>query len=458
MTTLARPTVSDSRRRLHDTLVSRVDIARKVAAVTSLDRPALDACVAEALAATVQHAYRNSPFYAGFVPAGVAAAAAQGRAHAFEAIPFTTREHLAAAYPLGMLAVPRRDVIRFDESSGTGNGRPIAAFFTMADWLENNLTVATLLAAVLDERDVAAIAVPYELAGVGQDLDRAIEVLGCTIVPLGAASPACTPDRMVEALLRSGATTLVCSGTRALFLGEIARRRGIDPRRDLAVSKILMAGEGASPAKKRRLAEQWNAVAYSMFGMTETNTLALFCPERELHLVETRTFFEVVDPASGERLPDGAVGELAVTTLASRAMPLLRYRTGDVCQIEAAPCGCGSVFRRLRHRGRIGDRIRVGDRWTSQLEIEDIVLGAMTTAPYYFAFDVAGDALEIALPPSCLYDDATRASIVGGVRDRLGTDVTFCRLDTDRFETALRTSAKPTMRTFSAYRGREDRR
>jgi phenylacetate-CoA ligase len=453
MTTLARPAGHDSRSRLHDTLVSRVEVARKVTAVTSLDREALDGWVAEALAATVEHACSNSPFYADVVPVNVARAAGQGRPHAFEAIPFTTREHLSAAYPLGMLAVPRREVIRFDESSGTGNGRPIAAFFTMADWLENNLTVATLLAAVLDERDVAAIAVPYELAGVGQDLDRAIEIRGCTIVPLGAASPSCTPDRMVDALLHSGATTLVCSGTRALYLGEIARRRSLDPRTDLAVSKILMAGEGASPAKMRRLADQWDAVAYSMFGMTETNTLAMFCKERELHLVETRTFFEIVDPVTSERLPDGSIGELAVTTLASRAMPLLRYRTGDVCQIEAAPCGCGSPLRRLRHRGRIGDRIPVGDRWTSQMEIEDIVLGAMSTPPYYFAFDVDGDALEIALPSSSFDDEATRTAIAAGAGGRLGASARFCRLDVDRFETALRTSAKPTMRNFSAYRG-----
>ncbi|GAA1421008.1 phenylacetate--CoA ligase [Streptomyces thermospinosisporus] len=457
MTTLARSAGPGLRTRLHDTLAARLDIARKVAAVTSLDRQGLDAWTAQALAGTVAHACRNSPFYAHHVPAGVVRAVAQGREQAFEDIPFTTREHLAAAYPLGMLAVPRREVIRFDESSGTGNGRSIAAFFTMADWLENNLTVARLLSCVLDERDVAAIAVPYELAGVGQDLDRAIEILGCAIVPLGAASPSCTPERMTDALLRAGATTLVCSGTRALYLGEIARRRGIDPRRDLAVSKILMAGEGASPAKKRRLADQWDATAYSMFGMTETNTLAMFCPERALHLVETRTFFEVVDPASGERLPDGQVGELAVTTLASRAMPLLRYRTGDVCRIDATPCVCGSPLRRLQHRGRIGDRIPLGERWTSQLEIEDIVLGALTRPPYYFAFDIDGDALLVALPPSSA-DTATRDSIAAGVRDRLGADTRFRLLDTDRFETALRTSAKPTMRTFSAYGGGGDRR
>ncbi|MFD7449601.1 phenylacetate--CoA ligase family protein [Kitasatospora sp. NPDC059827] len=453
MTTATTTAGHASTGRLRDRVAARIAIARRVAEVSALDRPGLDDWARQALARAVRHACANSPFYAAHVPGEVAEAAAAGRPGAFRRLPFTTREHLKAGYPLGLLAVPKREVIRFDESSGTGDGRSIGAFFTVEDWLENNLTVAGLLAAVVDARDVVAVAVPYELAGVGQDLDRAFEILGCTIVPLGAASPGCPPERMVRALRNAGATTLVCSGTRALFLGETARRAGLDPRRDLAVSRILMAGEGSSPAKKQRLHDLWGATAYSMFGMTETNTLAMFCALGDLHLVETRSYFEVVDPASGAPLPDGSVGELAVTTLASRAMPLLRYRTGDTCLIEAAPCACGSPLRRLRHRGRMGDRIRVGTRWTSQLEVEDIVLGAMTTAPYYFAFDVDGDALEIALPPSS-GDDATRALIADRARERLGAPTRFRALDVARFEQALRTSAKPTMRNFTAPHGR----
>lgn len=441
-----------SRDRLRDAVGTRLRIAREVAAVTALDRTALDAWTEEALAATVAHACAHSPFYAGHVPAHLAKAAAEGGTDAFTALPFTTRAHLAAAYPLGMLAVPLRDVIRFDESSGTGDGNSVGAFFTVEDWLENNLTVAAHLSTVLDERDVVAIAVPYELAGVGQDLDRALEALGCAVVPLGAASPACGPERMVRALHRSGATALVCSGTRALYLGEIARRCGLDPRDDLAVTTLLMAGEGASPAKKARLGEQWGAVAHSMFGMTETNTLAMFCPRGESHLVETRTFFEIVDPATGERLPDGDIGELTVTTLASRAMPLLRYRTGDTCRIEAAPCPCGSPLRRLRHRGRIGDRLRIGDRWASQLVIEDIVLGAMARPPYFFTFQVTGDVLEVSLPPTNADDPAVRAALTAAVRDRLGARTGIAHLALGPFEQALRTSAKPTMRNFTGDR------
>ncbi|MFJ7769625.1 phenylacetate--CoA ligase family protein [Streptomyces sp. NPDC097107] len=433
--------------RLHEALTARRGLARRVARVAALDRTGLDAWAAYALTRTVAHAHRNSPFYADRIPASLVEALATDPG-ALRAVPFTTRGDLAAAYPLGLLAVPLRDVTRFDESSGTGDGSSIAAFFSAEDWVENNLTVARLLSAVLGPDDVVAVAVPYELAGVGQDLDRALELLGCTIVPLGAASPDCPPERMVGALARSGATALICSGTRALLLGETARRGGLDPARDLRVRHVLTAGEGASPAKKALLARQWDAAVHSMFGMTETNTLAMFCARQDLHLVETRTWFEIVDPATGEPLPDGSSGELAVTTLASRAMPLVRYRTGDTCLIEAEPCPCGSPLRRLRHRGRLGDRIAVGHGSASQLEIEDVVLGALTRPPYYFAFDVEDTALHVALPPDSAADDRVRDAIAEGARRRFGAGTRFGVLDVPAFEHALRTSAKPTMRTF----------
>lgn len=427
----------------------RLALAREVATITSLGRHELDAWIADALRETVQHACANSPFYRTRVSEHLARAASRGEPGAFQSLPFTTRGALSGAYPMGMLAVPSSEVIRFDESSGTSTGQPIAAAFTLEDWLVNNLTVAALLSHVVGQEPVA-IAVPYELAGVGQDLDRAFEILGCTVVPLGAASPNCPPERMVHALHESQATTLVCSGTRALYLGEIARRNGIDPNRNLAVNKILMAGEGASPAKKQRLRDMWGATPYSMFGMTETNTLALFCAQEQLHLVETRTFFEVVDPVSGDRLPDGEIGELTVTTLASRAMPLLRYRTGDTCQIVDSPCECGSPLRRLRHRGRLGDRIQIGTGGASQLEIEDIVLDNLRDSPYYFSFAVRDGELEIALPPRPARDPYVTHSIADAVQRRIGALARFRELDIDQFEAALRTSIKPTMRTFSA--------
>jgi phenylacetate-CoA ligase len=442
---------SNTKTRLRALLDERTAVARQVSAVMTLDRPSLETWMARALRETVRHACANSPFYADMIPQNLAGAVAADRDGAFEALPFTTRAMLTEAYPLGLLAVPFRDVIRVDESSGTSTGQSIAAYFTLEDWVTNNWIVASMLAPAVKE-EVVAIAVPYELAGIGQDLDRAFELLGCAVVPLGAGSPQCSPERMVRALQKSGATTLVCSGTRAINLGEIARRSGIDPRNDLAVNKILMAGEGSSPAKVRRLEDLWGATSYSMFGMTETNTLAMFCMSQELHLVETRTFFEVIDPESGVRVADGATGELALTTLASRAMPLVRYRTGDMCQIESDPCSCGSPLRRLRHRGRMGDRIPLGQGWASQLEIEDVVLGAMTESPYYFTFDVDDEGLEIALPPSSLDSSAVTTAMSEAVRRRLNVSVRFVGLDVEAFESTMRASAKPTMQNFRAHK------
>lgn len=432
---------------LQAALGRRRAVAASVGEVTSLDRAGLDHWSADARSKAVRHALANSPFYRNLVPKELAAAAAAGEPGAFEALPFTTRQALWDAYPLGLLAVPFDQVIRVDESSGTSTGQSVAAYFTLDDWLFNNWIVASLLAPVVG-REPVAIAVPYELAGVGQDLDRAFEILGSAVVPLGAASPACSPERMVRALHQSKATTLVCSGTRAIYLGEVARRLGIDPRTDLAVDKILMAGEGASPAKVRKLDELWGARAYAMFGMTETNTLAMFCVEQELHLVEARISAEIIDPQSDTILPDGAIGELAVTTLAGRAMPLLRYRTGDLCQIEPTPCRCGLPTRRLRHHGRISERVHIGGKAVSQLEIEDVVLGAMPESPYYFAFDVDGNDIDVSLPPKCLADPQITGSIADAMRTRIGATALFRELDVSGFEASLRASAKPTMRNF----------
>src|SRR5262249_26317436 len=156
--------------------------------------------------------------------------------------------------------------------------------------------------------------------------------------------------------------------TRALYLAEVGRRLGWDPKHDLSVDKLLFAGEGASPAKRRKLSELWGAKVYGMYGMTETNTLGMFCPLGELHLVENRNWFEVIDPETGRAVPDGQPGELVVTSLNTEAMPLVRYRTGDMCRIGDQPTRCGSPFRTLHHLGRATDRLLIDHVAISQLE------------------------------------------------------------------------------------------
>jgi len=425
----------------------RAAVATDVEGVLRLDRDALRAWRERALVESVTHAVQGSPFYGRRLADAARALTEHGDVAALSRLPFTTRRDLHDGYPFDFLAVPRGDVARFGESSGTSTGTSIAAYFTARDWLTNNCTVAHFLEQVLTADDVAAVAVPYELAGVGQDLDRSLELVGCTVVALGALTQFCPPERMVDLLRETGVTTLVCSGTRALYLAQVARARGLDPRRDLKVSKVLFAGEGASPAKRQKLHQVWGARSHAMYGMTETNTLGMFCRHDALHLIENRSWFEAVHPETGQPVEPGEVGELVVTSLRAEAMPLVRYRTGDLCRIDDAPCPCGSALRTLRHHGRLTDRVLVNQTPISQLQLEDVIMSHLDEAPFYFAFKARDAELLVGLTANNMTDrvrDAIRADLDGRYR----IPASFTLMSEEVFEQSIRSAVKPTMKSF----------
>lgn len=439
--------LDDTAARLAAALDWRAAVAVEAERVLRLDRSELIAWRERALIESVGHACSSSPFYRQRIGAAAAELTVRGNLAALRELPFTTREDLYRGYPFEFLATPRRNVIRFGESSGTTTGTSVAAYFTARDWITNNCTVAHFLGQVLAAADVVAVAVPYELAGVGQDLDRSLELVGCTVVALGALTRFCPPDRVVEILRGAGVTALICSGTRALYLAQVASHRGWDPRRELTVSKLLFAGEGASPAKRRKLTQLWGAETYAMYGMTETNTLGMFCQRNALHLIENRSWFEVVNPETGDRVPDGEAGELVVTSLQSEAMPLVRYRTGDLCRIEDQVCGCGSAFRTMRHLGRLTDRVLVKHTPVSQLQLEDVIMSHLDAAPYYFCFKARNDDLMIGLTANNM-TDRVRKAIEADLHDRYGIPTTFTVMAEETFENSIRSAVKPTMKSY----------
>ncbi|NHZ64130.1 phenylacetate--CoA ligase family protein [Massilia genomosp. 1] len=440
-------TPADGAARILDTLRMRERIAAQVDALFTMQSAPFRQWQGEALHAAVAHAAEASPFYRSHLANSAPAFLRSGQVKDFTALPFTTRQHLHDAYPFGMLAVSQDALVRFGESSGTSSGSSIAAFFTAEDWFTNNCTVAHMLQQVLTPHDVVAVAVPYELAGVGQDLDRALELIGCTVVALGASPQFCPPERMVRILRDAGVTALICSGTRALHLSEVAQQLGIDPRRDLKVSKLLCAGEGSSPAKQVILRETWGAETFAMFGMTETNTLGMFCSANQLHLIENRSYFELVDPASGAPCAPGVAGELVVTTLSSRALPLIRYRTGDLVHIEQAPCSCGSPFHTMRHMGRVADHIVVQGRSMSMLALEQDVLSELASAPYHFGVKVVDEKLHIGLTENN-YGEEVRARVAARFAAQHGLEVNFLLMDKDKVDQAVRNAVKPTMQSI----------
>lgn len=350
--------------------------------IDSFERPALDAWLLERLQEQLVHAYENSPFYR-------ARRRSWGLPRRLEGLdflarfPFTTKEELRDAYPFGLLAVPRSELIRYGESTGT-TGRPTSSFITYEDWIRGNVWVEKAFRHRFSVEDVAFIAIPYELTFASYDIDRALEQVGVAVVAVGTLNQICPFPRLVEMMRDVHPTCLVCTPSRALRLFDMLRERGHDPLQ-VGLRKLLYVGETASPSRLRKLAELWQVELVTAYGSTETNSLALPCSQGKSHLVEGRYLFEVIDPEVGTSLGPGRLGELVLTSLGTQAMPLIRYRTGDLVLIEEEPCACGSPRRVLQHHGRVGEALALGERTLHKLHLEEVVLSAPGTGVYYVA-------------------------------------------------------------------------
>jgi phenylacetate-CoA ligase len=297
--------------------------------------------------------------------------------------PFTTKDDLRDQYPFGLLAASRRELVRYGESTGT-SGRPTSSFFTYEDWIRGNVWVEAALRHYFSPDDMVFIAIPYELTFASYDIDRALEQQGCTVVPVGTLNQICPFSRLIEMMRELHPTGLVCTPTRALRLFDMLVEDGHDPLQ-IGLQKLLYVGETCSPSKLRKIAETWKIKLVTAYGSTETNSLALPCCYGKSHLSEGRYFFEVIDDVSGTPLPAGQMGELVLTSLCSQAMPLIRYRTGDLVAIEERPCACGSPRRILQHHGRIGEAVEVGGAIIQKLTLEETILATPGTGTYYAA-------------------------------------------------------------------------
>ncbi|NJP67420.1 phenylacetate--CoA ligase family protein [Streptomyces spiramenti] len=327
----------------------------------------------------VAHARRNSPFYRHHLAGLPADTGGEDPA----LLPFTTKDDLRRGYPLELLAVPPSDVARYGESTGT-TGSPTSSAITYQDWVRGNVSTERSLAHRFGPGDLVFVAIPYELSFAAYDLDRALETVGAAVVGTGILSAVCPVERTARMIATLRPAGIVCSPTRALRLHDLLREAGHDPAA-LGVRTVLYVGETCSPAKLAKIARLWQADLVPAYGTTETNSLALSCERGRAHLTEDRHLFEVLDPATGAPLRPGATGELVLSTLVAQAMPLLRYRTGDLVSRDPDPCPCGSVRATVRHHGRVGDRLLVAGRSLDRLDLEEAVLSVPGTGLYYAA-------------------------------------------------------------------------
>jgi phenylacetate-CoA ligase len=311
----------------------------------------------EGLRWTVRHAYENSAFYrrrlgeAGVAPGDVKTLAD------LALLPFTTPEDIKENYPLGMVAVPQREIVRVHASSGTTGKKKVVPYTRrdIADWAEMFSRCFKL--AGLTPEDRIQVMVGYGLWTAGAGFQAAIEKFGAMAVPVGPGQT----DLQLELMEDLQVTAFCSTSSYALYLGEEVERRGIRPR--LKLKTGIIGSERWSDRMRRRIEELLGVETFDIPGMTELYGpgTGLDCRAHEgIHYWSDYFIYEVVDPVTGENLPPGEVGELVVTTLRKEAMPLIRYRTRDLTRLLPERCPCGrSYFRTDRFLGRTDDMVKV---------------------------------------------------------------------------------------------------
>ncbi len=297
-------------------------------------------------------------------------------------LPFTVKTDLRDTYPFGMFASPMSDVVRLHVSSGT-TGKPIVVAYTKEDldvW--TNVMSRTFAACGLTDTDILQNAYGYGLFTGGLGAHYGAEALGATVIPISGGNT----DRQIMILRDFGVTAISCTPSYFIHLIDRAAELGVSIR-DLPLRIGVFGAEPWTDSMRRHIENEAGIHAYDIYGLSEIigPGVATECPcHTGLHVFEDHFYPEVIDPDTGEPVPEGAEGELVLTTLSKIAMPMIRYRTRDITALQTEPCPCGRTLRRIRRIGRRSDDmfiIRGINVFPSQ--IETALLAVEGTLPHY---------------------------------------------------------------------------
>ncbi|MCX7988052.1 MAG: phenylacetate--CoA ligase [Thermodesulfovibrio sp.] len=331
---------------------------------------------------TVKRAYEKVPYYkrkfdeVGITPDDIK------RLDDLRKIPFTSKADLREVYPFGMFASPLREIVEIHMSSGT-TGKPVVAGYTMNDieiWGEVMARCLTMAGATKD--DIVQVAYGYGLFTGGFGVHYGARKIGCMIVPASAGNT----RRQIEIMRDFGTTILTCTPSYALYMAEVAQEMGIEPT-NLKLKAGCFGAEMWTEAMRSEIEKRFGLNAYNIYGLTEIigPGVAHECVEKNgLHIFEDHFIAEIIDPETGDHLPDGKRGELVLTTITREGMPMLRFRTRDITSLIREKCSCGRTFVRIeRIRGRTDDMIKVRGVMLFPYQIEKAILEVQGVEPHY---------------------------------------------------------------------------
>lgn len=351
--------------------------------VEQIERKKLKELQLEKLKRNVKYVYENVPFYRKKMDELKITPEDIKSLEDIKKLPFTKKSDLRDNYPFGLFATPLSKVVRIHASSGT-TGKSTVVGYTRKD-LENWAEMVARLASAagVTENDIAQIAFGYGLFTGGFGLHYGLEKIGATIVPASSGNT----KRQVQLMQDFGATVLVCTPSYALHIADVVNEMGLSPEKDLKLKYGLFGAEPWSESIRKEIEKKLNIIATDNYGMSELigPGVAGECLEKNgMHINEDFFFVEVINPETGEWVKEGEKGELVITPLEKEALPLLRYRTGDLSRLNYEPCKCGRTTARImKIMGRTDDMLIVRGVNVFPSQIEEVLLEVEGVAPHY---------------------------------------------------------------------------
>lgn len=274
-----------------------------------------------------------------------------------------------------ILCVDPKEIGQVHLTSGT-SGKPIYTCYTLADQYIYDLLPKYLELFKESEDDVGAIALPYEFALPGLGFQRLFQfAFGTGVLSLGKGGYMAPIDKSLELMKEFQATILTTTPSYAALLATESEKLGIKIGEDICLKKIWLTGEGCSSTFRERLEQSWGCEVSFFYGSTECGVVGVECSKhRGYHIMEGHVKVEIVDPVTEEVLPYGRTGEIVVTTLLREGMPMVRYRTGDLGNLQKSKCDCGITMDVLQLRGRMEHMLRLGEVDYSPFVIEHFLM------------------------------------------------------------------------------------
>lgn len=359
------------------------------------DREQIQRWQDERLVKQVKHVYENVAYYRKLMEEkGVTPEDIKSREDLHK-LPFLTKEDLREAYPYGLMGTPVADCIRIQSTSGT-TGRRVVAFYTKKDIdLWEDCCARAIMAAGGTNEDVVHVSYGYGLFTGGPGLHGGSQKVGCLTLPMSSGNT----DRQIQFMTDLGSTILCCTPSYAAFLAETIQEKGLQDQIKLKAG--IFGAEAWTGEMRKSIEEKLGIKAYDIYGLTEISGpgVAFECSAQGgMHINEDHFIAEVINPETGEVLPDGEKGELVFTSITKEAFPLLRYRTRDICILNREKCSCGRTHVRMsKPMGRSDDMLIVKGVNVFPSQIETVLLNNGYAANYQIIVDRVnnGDTIEV---------------------------------------------------------------